>query len=136
MSTRRAGVRKPPRAWRHIVLVGVLASACAGQVTAAEGPPSSSSTAPPSCVDVSINEHAVLAFDCLSRALAAGSQQPTAPAPSLDAVANEPSNRQVGQYNFSALSHRMGSNLGKSVYPQRPPVAVPAPPAVQLAPGH
>ena len=131
-----AGVRKPPGGRRFIVLIGVLATACAGQVTAAETPPSSSSAAPPSCVDVSINQHAVLAFDCLSRALAAGSQQPVPPQPVLDAVENEPSNRQVGQYNFSALSHRMGSNLGKSVYPQRPPVAVPAPPAVQLAPGH
>lgn len=136
MKAQRAGERKPPRAWRYIVLAGVLASACAEQVTAAEGPSSSSSVASPSCVDVSINQHAVLAFDCLSRALATGSQQPVAPPPVLDAVANDPSNRQVGQYNFSALSHRMGSNLGKSVYPQRPPAAAPAPPAVQLAPGH
>ena len=131
-----AGVRKPPGGQWFIVFIGVLATACAGQVTAAETPPSSSSVASPSCVDVSINQHAVLAFDCLSRALATGSQQPAAPQPALDAVANEPSNRQVGQYNFSALSHRMGSNLGKSVYPQRPPVAAPAPPAVQLGPGH
>jgi len=132
----RAGVQKPPGGQRFIVLIGVLATACAGQVTAAETPPSSSSVASPSCVDVSINQHAVLAFDCLSRALGTGAKQPVAPSPMLDAVANEPSNRQVGQYNFSALSHRMGSNLGKSVIPQRPPVVAPAPPAVQLAPGH
>lgn len=98
--------------------------------------PASASSAPPSCVDVSINQPSVLAFDCLSRVLATGAARPPVPAPSLDAVASEPSNRQVGQYNFSALSHRMGSNLGKSVLPQRPPAAIPPTPAMQLTPGH
>ncbi|WP_380037870.1 hypothetical protein [Dyella tabacisoli] len=49
----------------------------------------------------------------------------------MDAVVTEPSNRQLGQYNFSAFSHRMGANLDRSVVPQRPP---PAPPLPLLAP--
>lgn len=73
-----------------------------------------------SCVDVSVNQHAVLAYDCLSRQLGAGTERAGPPPPMLDAVTGEPSNRQVGQYNAAALEHRMGSNLGRSVQPQRP----------------
>lgn len=74
-----------------------------------------------SCVDVSINQHAVLAYDCLSRQLSGAGRKPAGPPPPLlDAVSGEPSNRQVGQYNAAALEHRMGSNLGRSVLPQRP----------------
>lgn len=88
------------------------------------------------CVDVSVNQHSVLAFDCLSRALATPASAPRPPMVPMDAVSTEPSNRQVGQYNAAALSHRMGNQLDKSVLPQRPPPAVPAPPAVVLKPGH
>lgn len=88
------------------------------------------------CVDVSINQHSVLAFDCLSRALATPASAPRPPPATMDSVSTAPSNRQVGQYNAAALSHRMGSNLDKSVLPQRPPPAAPAPPAVLLKPGH
>lgn len=73
-----------------------------------------------SCVDVSVNQHAVLAYDCLSRQLSGDGKQPVGPPPMLDAVTSEPSNRRVGQYNAAALEHRMGSNLGRSVLPQRP----------------
>ena len=74
-----------------------------------------------SCVDVSVNQHAVLAYDCLSRQLGDdGVKRAGSPPPLLDPVVGEPSNRQVGQYNAAALEHRMGSNLGRSVQPQRP----------------
>ena len=74
-----------------------------------------------SCVDVSVNQHAVLAYDCLSRQLSGDGRKPAGPPPPmLDAVTREPSNRQAGQYNAAALEHRMGSNLGRSVLPQRP----------------
>lgn len=74
-----------------------------------------------SCVDVSVNQHAVLAYDCLGRQLSGdGSKKAAPPPPLLDAVSGEPSNRQVGQYNAAALEHRMGSSLGHSVFPQRP----------------
>jgi len=102
----------------------------------AQQPAPSSSIAAPSCVDVSINQRSVLAFDCLSRVLASGAATSSPPTLTVDPVTGEPSNRQVGQYNFSALSHRMGSNLGKSVLPQRPPATFSAPPSAQLAPGH
>lgn len=73
-----------------------------------------------SCVDVSVNQHAVLAYDCLSRQLGGDGTRHAGPPPMLDPVVGEPSNRQVGQYNAAALSHRMGANLDKSVQPQRP----------------
>lgn len=118
--------RSPP--WRRWAWAGVMA--VAGHAWAQQ--PAS----PPSCVDVSINQHAVLAFDCLSRALSPAPAATAARTMPMDSVVGEPSNRQVGQYNFSALSHRMGSNLGKSVLPQRPPPSYPAPPAVSLPAGH
>ncbi|PMQ04087.1 hypothetical protein DyAD56_15465 [Dyella sp. AD56] len=127
--------RKPLRASWPAALGWLLACWCGLPVMAQE-PAAPSSAAPPSCVDVSVNQQSVLAFDCLSRVLTAGASRPSVPGPAFDAVANEPSNRQVGQYNFSALSHRMGSNLGKSVLPQRPPAVYPPTPAVLLSPGH
>lgn len=83
------------------------------------------------CVDVSINDHPVLAYACLNHQLAPDPSAPVSPGLTAE-VASEPSNRQVGQFNFSAFSNRMGDALGKSVHPQRPPP--PAPPPL-LVPG-
>lgn len=85
----------------------------------APAPPSSDTHAP--CVDVAINDHPALSYDCLNRRLSMAVAAPAQPAIDADAVTREPGNRQVGQYNFSSLSHRMGANLGRSVVPQRPP---------------
>ncbi|MFC4761677.1 hypothetical protein [Dyella koreensis] len=123
------GVRTP---WRWLMVLGVGALP---PIDAVAGEPMA--TAPPSCVEVSINQRSVLAFDCLSRALAPGdTANPMAKAPAIDAVALEPSNRQVGQYNFSALSHRMGNNLGKSVFPQWPSPTYPSVPLLHPSAGH
>ena len=76
-----------------------------------------------SCIDVAVNDHPVLAYDCLNQRLASSASAGEAPrlADASD-VARLPPNQQVGQFNLSSLSHRMGANLGKSVVPQRPPV--------------
>ena len=79
-----------------------------------------------SCVDVAINEHARLSYDCLNRRWMTARVEPSRPGIDLDPVVHEPSNRQLGQTNFSSLSHRMGANLGHSVVPQRPPAPPPA----------
>lgn len=81
----------------------------------------SAANATTSCVDVSVNDRPALSYDCLNQRLAASAGAGGSPSPELDAVTREPSNRQVGQFNFSAFSIRMGDNLGKSVVPQRPP---------------
>lgn len=108
MKARAARVR-----WARRCLAGCLC-VLTGQVSAQETPAEN-------CVDVSVNQHAVLAYDCLSRQLGGnGAKRAGPPPPMLDAVAGEPANRQVGQYNAAALEHRMGSNLGRSVLPQRP----------------
>lgn len=86
---------------------------------AATAPASSDRRAP--CVDVAINDHPALSYDCLNRRLTMAATVPPQPAIEVDAATREPGNRQVGQYNFSALSHRMGANLGHSTLPQRPP---------------
>jgi hypothetical protein len=132
VSDRPAGARRSLRAPLPLSL-GWLALAWMAPVLAEQtGTPVAPAA---SCVEVSVNQHAVLAFDCLSQALAGTPALPR-PTPVMDGVAQLPSNQQVGQYNYSTLRNRMGSNLGKSVWPQRPPAAAPTLPAVQLAPGH
>jgi len=80
-----------------------------------------------SCVDVTVNDHPALSYACLNQQLGESANAAQGPQPQLDAVTHAPSNQQVGQFNFSALSNRMGSNLGKSAYPQRPPPLAPLP---------
>jgi hypothetical protein len=74
-----------------------------------------------SCVDVAVNDHPALSYACLNQQLGKAANAASGPQPQLDAVTHAPGNQQVGQFNFSALSIRMGNNLGKSVNPQRPP---------------
>lgn len=74
------------------------------------------------CVDVTVNDHPVLSYDCLNRQLTMTTATSAGHSIDIDAVIHEPGNRQVGQFNFSSLSHRMGANLGHSVLPQRPPM--------------
>jgi hypothetical protein len=105
------------------LFVGLFVGLSAGALYAGEPTPAATT---PSCVEVSVNQHAVLAFDCLSRALASP-PRPSPPVPAMDGVAAEPSNRQAGQFNFSAFSHRMGNQLGRSVLPQRPAPTYPPP---------
>jgi hypothetical protein len=80
-----------------------------------------------SCVDISVNDHPALSYACLNQQLGASAAATPGQSPQLDAVTRAPSNQQLGQFNFSALSIRMGSNLGKSVDPQRPPPLAPTP---------
>jgi hypothetical protein len=107
-----------------ILVLACLTLPATAQV-AAPAPASSDSRAP--CVDVAINDHPALSYDCLNRRLSMAATAPAQPAIELDAVTHEPGNRQVGQYNVSALSHRMGANLGHSAQPQRPPPSPPPP---------
>jgi hypothetical protein len=106
------------------LLFGVLCAAMAAHADDAK--PAKAAAHPDTCVDVSINDHPVLAYACLNHQLAPDPSAPQAPGLTA-AVAAEPSNRQVGQFNFSAFSNRMGDQLGKSVHPQRPPPPVTPP---------
>jgi hypothetical protein len=106
---------------RYALALGLLltVSAAAEQPSPAPARPDGETA----CVDVAVNDHPVLAYDCLNRQLALRPvlSSATDPRAALDAVTRLPPNQQVGQFNLSALSNRMGANLGKSVYPQRPP---------------
>jgi len=79
-----------------------------------------------SCTDVEIDGRRVPSYDCLSQLMTPRETHAGAPALSADAAQSAMSNR-AGLYNASALQHRMGSNLGKSVYPWRPVVSFPTP---------
>jgi hypothetical protein len=101
-----------------VMLLGTLCLACASAKAQAVAP---ANTTASSCVDVNVNDHPALSYACLNQHLASSAHQAPQPDMRLDAVTRLPSNQQVGQFNFSAFSHQMGSNLGKSVTPQRPP---------------
>lgn len=102
-----------------LLMVGWLRSAPAGAqvATAAQAAAGDGSA---TCVDVAINDHSALSYECLNRRLMMTTTAPPRQIFNGDAVVKEPGNRQVGQTNFSSLSHRMGNSLGHSVMPQRP----------------
>ena len=108
------------------IALGIAAASALAQTTPGVAV-SPHADANPSCVDVRVNGHPALSYSCLNQHLAAASGEGNAPALQWDAVTREPSNRQVGQFNFSALSNRMGNALGHSTVPQRPPPAAPLP---------
>lgn len=114
------------RGWAPLIAALFVASApVAAQMSASIRANATNSAA--SCVDVSVNNQPALSYDCLNQRLAASSGAGAGSSMQLDDVAHEPNNRQVGQFNFSAFSIRMGNNLGKSVVPQRPPPPAPPP---------
>lgn len=113
-------VVQPPVA----VLLGMLSLASAPAMAQTVA---SAQTGSSSCVDVSVNDRPALSYACLNQHLASAAHPASTPQVQLDAVAHAPGNQQVGQFNFSAFSHQMGSSLGKSVMPQRPPPSA-APP--------
>jgi hypothetical protein len=84
-----------------------------------------------SCIDVVVNGEHIPPYDCLTQKLmpkAGAKTQPTPEMPS-QAIVGKPSN-QLGLFNYTATSNRMGNTFGTSVYPQRPPAA----PAVPVLP--
>ncbi|MBA4722555.1 MAG: hypothetical protein H2067_15655 [Alcanivorax sp.] len=89
---------------------------------AAEAPASEADE--PSCVEVEVNGHRALPYDCLQRKMmpAAVPEAAKRDNPALDSadVTRLPPNR-TGQFNQSALRNRMGNALGSGVKPQRPP---------------
>ncbi|GGA31954.1 hypothetical protein [Dyella nitratireducens] len=110
----------------HSVLwLGTLCLVSASAMAQTDAPAQAQASS--SCVDVSVNDHAALSYACLNQRLAASTRPAPQPQIQLDAVTQLPSNQQVGQFNFSAFSHQMGSNLGKSVTPWRPPPLQPLP---------
>lgn len=81
-----------------------------------------------SCIDVVVNGERIPAYDCLTQKLMpkdAGKSQPL-PDMTSQTIAGKPSN-QLGLFNYTATSNRMGNTFGTSVYPQRPPATPAAP---------
>ena len=87
--------------------------------TAAEVP---ASDAPkPNCFDVEVNGYRTPSYDCLGQQLAPRTPGPhDNPALASEQIVKLPPN-QLGLANPAATSNRMGSNFGKSAFPQRPP---------------
>lgn len=86
--------------------------------------------APASCVEVEVDGvRAPASFACLSERLrpSATPAQAREAAMGSEAIVQRPGN-QLGVFNRAATSHRMGNTFGTSVYPQRPPPAVPVMP--------
>lgn len=119
-----------------LALLGLLGLACSSAVaqSATAQAVASAQTAASSCVEISVNDRPALSYACLNQRLASATQAAPAPNIALDPVTRAPPNQQVGQFNFSAFSHQMGTSLGKSVTPQRPAPA-PAPPLLGVPRG-
>jgi hypothetical protein len=113
------------------VIVSIASAPALAQTSIQEGVGASTS-----CVDISVNDQPALSYACLNQRLAAAAGAGNTPSIRLDAVAHAPSNQQLGQFNFSALSNRMGNALGKSATPQRPPPLAPLPLFGKPAPAH
>jgi len=75
-----------------------------------------------SCIDIVVNGEHIPAYDCLTQNLmptVASKSQPPSEMTS-QTIVGKPSN-QLGLFNYTATSNRMGNTFGTSVYPQRPP---------------
>ncbi|WP_413460316.1 hypothetical protein [Herbaspirillum huttiense] len=77
------------------------------------------------CAEVEVNGVRAPSYACLTQKLkpatvgaANGETRPAAPT-GAEQIINRPGN-QLGVFNHSALSNRMGNALGNSVFPQRP----------------
>jgi len=74
------------------------------------------------CIEVEVNGERAPSFSCLTQKLSPNGNvaRPTAVPPlASEAITQRPSN-QLGLFNHSATSQRMGNTFGSSVYPQRP----------------
>lgn len=77
-----------------------------------------------SCTEVEVNGYRAVPYSCLGQAMTPPAQ-PAGTNPALatsDISKQQPNN--IGQFSQAALHNRMGNTFGKSVFPQRPPVAV------------
>jgi len=107
------------------ILLGLPIALASHVAVAQDAPAAAQNTGEHACVDVEVNGKRLLSYDCLSRMMAPANT----PAPTTLAT-DDPravSSNKVGLYNFSALEHRMGSNLGVSVQPFRPKLTYPSP---------
>jgi hypothetical protein len=76
-----------------------------------------------SCVDVEVDGARQPAFDCLNEQLKATAEGavPSDPNTALNLVVGKAEPNKVGTFSHTGESIRMGSNFGKSAFPQRPP---------------
>ncbi len=78
------------------------------------------------CVDVEVEGVRQPAFDCLNQQLKAAAQSASTidPNAQLKAVVGNGEPNKVGTFSYTGESIRMGSNFGKSAFPQRPAAPV------------
>lgn len=76
-----------------------------------------------SCIEVEVDGQRILPTKCLGKMMEPKPQkhpaEHTSSFDSSSAVKRQPN--EIGQFSQSALRNRMGTNLGKSAKPQRPP---------------
>lgn len=77
--------------------------------------------APTGCVDVVVDGHAALSYDCLNQQLSPKETQGRPPAGLESEAITQRAPNALGLFNQAATSNRMGSNFGTSAFPQRPP---------------
>ena len=98
--------------------------------------PAVQQAAAPSCVEVEVDGEKAPSYACLSQRLlptASAARPATEQGLVSESIAQRPSN-QLGVFNRAAAANRMGNTFGTSVYPQRPPAAMPAQPVLPVMP--
>lgn len=107
----------PASKW--LLLSGLALSAATAAQSDSTAPAQRPTASP--CVDVEVNGYRALSYECLTAQIAPALQRPADhPALASEDILSRPGN-QLGLFNRSATSNRMGNTLGTSAYPQRPP---------------
>ncbi|WP_231908159.1 MULTISPECIES: hypothetical protein [unclassified Cupriavidus] len=141
MTMEDAMIKRTGKGWRHCAIGAALAgsalAAGAASAPAARELETREEVAghAAGCVEVEVNGMRSPSYDCLTDKLkpaasAAGARPPRQP--ESEAIAQRPGN-QLGVFNWSATSQRMGNTFGTSVTPQRP--AASPPPSPLIRPG-
>lgn len=118
--------------WLRLALMAASTLGTGNLVVAAEHGGNAPSA---SCIEVEVNGERAPSFSCLTQKMSPTAPPHRPPAASelaSEAIVQRPSN-QLGLFNRSATSQRMGNTFGTSVYPQRPDNPVPASPIIPRA---
>ncbi len=119
---------------RSRLAVALITVVAVGGLGAAPSPSAAEPSQPAAetaagCVEVEVNGVRAPSFPCLTQKLrprAQPAEGPSAQQLASEKIAQRPGN-QLGLFNYSATSQRMGNTFGTSVLPQRPSVPTAGP---------
>ncbi|SDS18946.1 hypothetical protein SAMN05216198_1394 [Halopseudomonas litoralis] len=109
--------------FNHPFWFSLISCALLTAVLPAHAEDTNSQDAPDSCIEVVVNGQRAMPLDCYTQMMApkphTGHPTHNPAFDSADVAKRQPN--AIGQFSQSALRIRMGSNLGQSAQPARPP---------------